>query len=139
MLFWVDSSVSGSSAYPWATDPEQVGTYSVLRKSGAGYFYDDVLEYRVCFYPEGGGDDRCAAFAEYEQALAFSKARPRAEEPLVLVRQREWINEPQPSRFIPENGEPITQMAGALAGKKQAQYGKHFGVHDASQTGQELS
>jgi len=104
-----DRTFSGSSAYPQAVDPKLVGTYPGVTKSGAGYFYDDVLEYRVWFYPAGGGDDRFAAFAQYESALAFFKTTPKAEEPLVLVRQREWINEPEPGHYIPEFGERITE------------------------------
>ncbi|HEX6591013.1 MAG TPA: hypothetical protein VF050_03355, partial [Moraxellaceae bacterium] len=34
---------------------------------------------------------------------------PGAEEPLVLIRQREWINEPEPAQFIHERGERITE------------------------------
>ena len=33
--------------YPPAAYPEKVGTYPALCHSGGGYFYDDVLEYRV--------------------------------------------------------------------------------------------
>jgi len=32
-----------------------------------------------------------------------------AEAPLVLVRQLEWISEPERGRFIPEKGERITE------------------------------
>jgi hypothetical protein len=60
-------------------------------------------------YPAGGGADRYAAFAQYEKALEFSKATPKAEEPLVLVRQREWIDEPEPSHYIPKSGERIAE------------------------------
>lgn len=45
-----------NSAYPFAVDVKKVGSYPALTKSGAGYFYDDVLEYRVWINPaEGGG------------------------------------------------------------------------------------
>jgi hypothetical protein len=63
----------------------------------------------VWFYPEGGGDDQYKAFAQYERALAFSKATPNSEEPLVLVRQRQWIDEPEPGHYIPTSGERITE------------------------------
>jgi putative acetyltransferase len=46
-----DHSVSPTSAYPLAIDLTRVGKYPSETKSGAGYFYDDVLEYRVWFYP----------------------------------------------------------------------------------------
>jgi len=52
--------------------------------------------------------------------LAFSKATPGAEEPLVLVRQREWVDEPEPSHFITKNGERITEwQVRWLAGSKR--------------------
>jgi hypothetical protein len=104
----VDRSTSAPSAYPQAVDLKSVGTYPGEKKSRAGYFYDDVLEYRVWFYPQGAGDDRYAAFAQYEQASAFSKATPNAEAPLVLVRQRQWIDEPEPGHYVPESGERLT-------------------------------
>jgi hypothetical protein len=104
-----DHAASPTSAYPLAVDLSRVGKYPNETKSGAGYFYDDVLEYRVWFYPDRGGDDEYQAFAQYEQALAFSKATPNSEEPLVLVRQREWIDEPEPGHYIPKSGERITE------------------------------
>jgi putative acetyltransferase len=109
-----DHNVS-SSAYPLAVDPARVGTYPTDTKSGAGYFYDDVLEYRVWMHPEKGAvprngeNDYMAAFAQYEVAMAFSKQTRGAEPPLVLVRQREWIDEPEPGKYIPEKGERITE------------------------------
>jgi putative acetyltransferase len=81
----------------------------VLAKSGAGYFYDDVLEYRVWIHPKAGGDDYYRAFASYEPALEFSKTAVGAEEPLVLVRQRKWVNEPEPGKFEPRSDERITE------------------------------
>lgn len=98
-----------SSAYPVAVEPAKVGTYSALTKSGGGYFYDDVLEYRVWVHPREGGDDSYQAFPTYEAALEFSKGTKGSEPPLVLVRQREWIDEPQPGSFIPKKGERITE------------------------------
>jgi putative acetyltransferase len=110
-----DSSIVGSSQYPVAVDPKKVGTYPAETKSGAGYFYDDVLEYRVWFHPEQGaqklnGDaDYYEAFAQYERAEEVSMARQGAEPPLVLIRQREWINEPEPGHYIPEKGDRLTE------------------------------
>ncbi len=104
-----DNSASSPSAYPLPVDLDRVGKYPSATKSGAGYFYDDVLEYRVWFYPKGGGDDQYKAFAQYEQALAFSKSTPDSQEPLVLVRQRRWIDEPEPGHYIPRSGERITE------------------------------
>jgi hypothetical protein len=130
-LIGADHSASPTSAYPLAVDLNRVGKYPSETKSGAGYFYDDVLEYRVWFYPKGGGDDQYKAFAQYEQALAFSKATPDAEEPLVLVRQRQWIDEPDPGHYVPESGERITEwQVRWLSGSKRtadsiAEFMKH--------------
>ena len=110
-----DRQITGHSKFPVAIDPNRVGTYPTDTKSGAGYFYDDVLEYRVWLHPEKGAEplngthDYFVAFAQYEQAEAFSKKAPGAELPLVLVRQLEWIDEPERGRFIPEKGERFTE------------------------------
>ena len=75
-----DRVVEGVSAYPLAISLDNVGTYSVATKSGAGFFYDDLLEYRVWLHPECGterknGDkDYFVAFAQFERAEAFSKS-----------------------------------------------------------------
>lgn len=110
-----DRTVCKQSAYPLAIDNSQVGKYAAKTESGAGYFYDDVLEYRVWFCPERGAkpvngkDDYYVAFAEYERAEKLSKASKGAEEPLVLVRQHEWINEPEPGHYQAEKGNRITE------------------------------
>src|SRR5438105_371065 len=104
-----DRTVVAWSQYPPAIDPSQVGSYSALTKSGAGYFHDDVLEYRVWIHPNGGGDVFYRAFASYEPALQFSKSTTGAEEPFVLVRQRKWINEPEPGKLEPRSDERITE------------------------------
>ncbi len=110
-----DRSITSHSQYPIAVDASLVGTYPADTHSGAGYFYDDVLEYRVWLHPERGAaredgdEDYYYAFAEYERAEAFSKSRTGAEKPLVLVRQREWINEPNPGEYHAERGERITE------------------------------
>ena len=110
-----DRSVSAPSAYPFAVDNARVGKYAPESKSGAGHFYDDVLEYRVWFHPErgadplNGNDDYYVAFAQYEKAEHLSKSSKGAEEPVVLVRQYEWINEPEPSHYLAEKGNRITE------------------------------
>jgi hypothetical protein len=110
-----DHQISSASKYPVAIDPIRVGTYPPSVKSGAGYFYDDVLEYRVWLHPENGakplnGDnDYFVAFAQFETAQALSESTPGAEPPLVLIRQREWIDEPKKGQFIRRNGERITE------------------------------
>src|SRR5690349_12673415 len=74
-----ESTLVPASRYPTAVDPSKVGSYPALTKSGGGYFYDDVLEYRVWIYPKGGGDDYYRAFPSYESALKFSKSVSTAE------------------------------------------------------------
>lgn len=108
-----DRQIAGSSAYPLSVDPNRVGRYPPNEKSGGGYFYDDVLEYRV--WIETGatqinnGNDYFVAFAQYESAERFSKSMPNAEPPLVLVRRLEWIDEPERGHFIPEKEERIAE------------------------------
>jgi hypothetical protein len=96
-----------SSAYPTAVDPAKVGSYDALAKSGGGYFYDEVLEYRVWVHP--GGDDYFQAFATFEEAEAFSKKQQGAEPPLVLVLQHEHVNEPSPGVFEHVKGDRIAE------------------------------
>ncbi len=117
-----DRTVVASSKHPVAVDPARVGTYPARTKSGAGYFYDDVLEYRVWMKPAGGGDSFYRAFASYEAALQFSKKTPHSEEPLVLVRQFQWINEPKSGVFEACSGERITEwQVDWLSGSKRAE------------------
>jgi hypothetical protein len=110
-----DRLVSGTSAYPVAVDPNRVGTYPADTKSGAGYFYDEVLEYRVWLHPENGaalqngGSDYFIAFAQYERADAYAKKAVGAEPPLVLVRQLEWIDEPAQHSYEPKKGDRLTE------------------------------
>ena len=114
------------SQYPPAVDPELVGEYPAMVKSGAGYFFDDVLEYRVWCHPERGapdefeGEDYYYAFGTYEEALSFAQSTEGTEEPLVLIRQYEWVNEPQPGHFVHEKGERIAewQVAWLSDGKR---------------------
>lgn len=47
------------SKYPKVKNPDLVGTYSALTKSGRGYVWDEVLEYRVWCHSEMGASD-CA-------------------------------------------------------------------------------
>lgn len=123
----VDQGVDADSVYPVAFDPSRVGSFAGRSKSGAGYFYDEVLEYRVWFHPERGakdvalGEDYFAAFARFEAAEEYSRVMPGAEEPLVLVRQLEWIDEPQPGQFVVKRGERITEWLPAwLPGSKRS-------------------
>ena len=111
----VDQTISAPTAFPPASNPDLVGTHPGPAKSGAGYFYDDVLEYRVWMHPErgaaklAGDDDYFAAFAHFEPALAYSKSSKGAEPPLVLVRQVEYINEPEPGVFEWTKSQRVTE------------------------------
>jgi len=101
--------------YPDSFDKDKVGEYAALSKSGGGYFYDDILEYRVWCRPWEGAPDEFEgeiyyyAFHTYEEALKFSDSTDGSEKPLVLVRQYEWIDEPETGKFIHEIGERITE------------------------------
>ncbi|TXJ06746.1 MAG: hypothetical protein E6Q25_08605 [Acinetobacter sp.] len=116
-----------TSQYPLAIDENMVGAYPAWVKSGAGYFYDDVLEYRVWCHPERGaadeheGQDYYRAFVNFEQAQAFSEQTQGAEPPLVLVRQSYWVNEPETGVFVANRGERLTewQVAWLERGKRQ--------------------
>jgi hypothetical protein len=98
-----------ASRYPLAVDASKVGKYPMLTKSGGGYFYDDVLEYRVWINPPEGGDDYYKAFASYEEAETFANGTTGADKPLVLVLQKEWIEEPQPGVFVRRREDRITE------------------------------
>jgi hypothetical protein len=61
--------------------------------------------YRVWLHPERGapdeeeGSDYYFPFATYAEAAAFYQDTPGAEEPLALIRQAEYIAEPQPGDY----------------------------------------
>jgi hypothetical protein len=84
-----------SDNYPDATDANLVGTYPALAKDGGGYVW----------HPERGsddienGNDYYFAFATYAEASAFSIRTEGAEEPLALIRQVEYIDEPNPGDY----------------------------------------
>jgi putative acetyltransferase len=60
------------------------------------------------------------AFAEYERPEAFSNSTAGAEQPIVLVRQREWIDEPKPGEFHAKKTERVTEWRVKwLAGNKR--------------------
>ncbi|MCP4536385.1 MAG: GCN5 family acetyltransferase [Chloroflexi bacterium] len=94
---------------------DKIGQYPAFTKSGGGYFYDEVLEYRAWIHPELGGediydgDDYYQAFATYEEARDFSRKTMGAEEPVVLVVQYEWIDEPEPGTYIVMKKERLTE------------------------------
>lgn len=111
----IDRVPAASSALPPAIEPALVGTYPGRTKSGAGYFYDHVLEYRVWLDPQSGatdlagGSDYYAAFASFERARSFAESTKGSEQPLVLVRQLEYIDEPEPGHFVAVRAPRITE------------------------------
>jgi putative acetyltransferase len=91
--------------YPDAVDASLVGTYPALAHAGGGLVWDDVLEYRVWCHPESGdadpenGNDYYCAFPTYVDAVAFAENSPGAEEPVALIRQVEYVDEPTPGEY----------------------------------------
>jgi hypothetical protein len=94
------------STYPAAVAPDLAGTYPASAYAGGGYVWDEVLEYHIWCHPDAGaedldeGSDSYYAFATYTEALAISRETAGAEEPLALVRQHEYIDEPQPGQYL---------------------------------------
>ena len=94
-----------ATEYPPVEDPSRVGTFPATAMAGGGFVWDAVLEYRVWCYPEEGapddddGNDYFYAFESYSEALAFSQSNAGAQAPLALIRQDEYIDEPEPGQF----------------------------------------
>jgi len=102
-------------AYPEVLDPDLVGSFGAAACAGGGYVWDAVLEYRVWCHPEYGapdeynGNDYFHSFATFDAASAFSKTVVGAEEPLALVLQREFIEEPEPGKYVHVKQRRITE------------------------------
>ena len=98
--------MSSAASFPDAENPSKVGEYPALSGAGGGYVWDAVLEYRVWCHPERGatdhedGSDYYYAFATYAEALDFSEATKGADEPLALIRQDEYISEPETGSYV---------------------------------------
>ncbi len=101
--------------YPKAIHEDKVGTYPAAVKAGGGYVWDAVLEYRVWCHPERGapdleeGHDYYYAFASYDEALAYAKHLVGADEPLALVLQEEYLDEPEPGKYRHVKAQRITE------------------------------
>ena len=101
--------------YPKVYDENKVGKYPALAKAGGGYVWDEVLEYRVWCHPERGakdlenGNDYYYAFSNYEDSLNFFENNEGTEEPLALILQKEYIDEPEPGKYIHMKEERITE------------------------------
>lgn len=95
-----------TSSYPDAVDPALVGTYPALARTGGGYVWDAVLEYRVWCHPERNaadltdGSDYYFSFGTYQEALTFSRNTEGAKTPLALILQEEYISEPEPGEYV---------------------------------------
>jgi putative acetyltransferase len=91
--------------FPAVDDPGLVGTHPAVVKAGGGLVWDAVLEYRVWLHPDRGapdlqdGSDYFRAFASYDDAAGFAGRTKGAEEPLALVLQEEYLEEPEPGRY----------------------------------------
>lgn len=107
---------------PPAVDPEKVGTYPSMAGKGGGFFYDEVLEYRVRI-PTGDGGHYLKHFATFTEAMDFARETPGAERPVVLVLQNEWVNEPEPGKFEHNKTLRITewQVEWLAGGKRRAE------------------
>lgn len=105
-LFATMRGVKHGDSYPDAVDPAQVGDYDASAFAGGGFVWDEVLEYRVWCHPENGaadlddGSDYYYPFATYAHAMAFAKATAGAEEPIALVLQKEYIDEPSEGHYV---------------------------------------
>ena len=107
--------MGGVGDYPRVADPERVGTYPAEARAGGGYVWDEVLEYRVWCHPERGAPDECDgsdyfhAFETCAEALSFSTSTPGAEDPLALVLQRGYLDEPDPGVYVHVKQERVTE------------------------------
>jgi hypothetical protein len=101
--------------YPRAINPARVGRYPATAGAGGGFVWDAVLEYRVWCHPERGapdkaeGNDYYYAFASFPEALRFSKKYRGAEEPVALVLQKEYIDEPTPGWYVHVKKRRVTE------------------------------
>lgn len=101
--------------YPTVLDPSKVGSYPALAKAGGGFVWDAVLEYRVWCHPERGAPDECEgsdyyyAFATYEEADSFARSNEGTEDPLALVLQNEYIDEPEPGQYAHVREQRVTE------------------------------
>lgn len=93
--------------YPDADEPAKVGSYEPQQFSGGGHVWDEVLEYRV-WYRDAHGEACFRPFASYAEAFVFA-GLAKADEPIVLVRQHEYIDEPEPGRFVHVRQSRITE------------------------------
>jgi hypothetical protein len=85
---------------PPVESPKLVGTYDALAGAGGGFVWDAVLEYRVWCHPTDSDDDYFCCFETYGDAFRYHQDTPGSEEPLALIRQDEFIDEPTPGEYV---------------------------------------
>lgn len=101
--------------YPDAIEPSRVGSYPTKCHAGGGYVWDAVLEYRVWCHPERGAPDRADgadyfhSFATYRDAVEYCEGHPGTEEPLALVLQVEYLDEPSEGEYIHMKSQRVTE------------------------------
>lgn len=111
--------------FPRAIDPARVGKYPGFCHAGGGFVWDAVLEYRVWCCPARGasdldeGNDYYYAFASYPKALRFSKKTRGGEEPLALILQKEYIDEPKPGQYAHVKKRRITEWPVAFLSRRR--------------------
>lgn len=114
-IFYRGKSMRNMLQYPKVKEPGLVGTYPGFVKSGGGFVWDEVLEYRVWYHAENGssdlyeGDDYYYCFDDYDDALKFSQQTPGAEKPLALILQEEHIDEPEPEVYVHKKEQRLTE------------------------------
>ena len=111
----INRQMKKPTRFPRAIKPDRVGKYPASAYDGGGYVWDAVLEYRVWCHPEKGapdkadGNDYYYAFASYPDALRFAKEYPGAEEPIALILQKEYIDEPNTGEYVHVKKRRITE------------------------------
>lgn len=86
-----------------------------------------MLEYRVWCHPHDGAenlaDDRdyYFAFESFEEAEEFSKSTKGSEKPLVLILQREFIDEPESGKYVHMKAERLTEWPVEFLGRPRRQ------------------
>ena len=101
--------------FPRALNLRRVGKYPAASFAGGGYVWDAVLEYRVWCCPAAGapdednGNDYYFAFSNFPRALKFSQAYEGADDPIALILQLEYIDEPRKGKYIHVKRRRITE------------------------------
>ena len=93
--------------YPEVKDPRRVGEYPTHAYAGGGYVWDEVLEYRVCGHDEDG--PFYYTFEDAVSAIKFSEEKDGMDEPLALVLQKEYLDEPDEGVYVHVKEERVTE------------------------------